>query len=160
MKTVVILSDTHGNRAAIDGLDGIFAESDYIIHLGDTSQDGNYISLHHRKKTYVLNGNCDFTRLGEDELTLEIEGVKIFACHGHRYSVKTTLSKLVQRAKELGCTVALYGHTHHAEEREVDGVLTVNPGNMTRYSQGSYCYMVINGDKAVCKIVYPDERNI
>ena len=41
MKTVVIVSDSHGNRQAIDRLDAVFSESDCVIHLGDTSSDGN-----------------------------------------------------------------------------------------------------------------------
>ena len=40
MKTVTVLSDTHGNRRAMEKLDTVLAESDYIIHLGDTSGDG------------------------------------------------------------------------------------------------------------------------
>lgn len=160
MKKAVIVSDTHGNLAALDALDGIFSECDLIFHLGDTSRDGAYIRGKYPDKTYVINGNCDFAALGENEVIVEVEKVRIFACHGHTYSVKHTLSKLADRAKELGCSVALYGHTHRAEEREVGGVLTINPGNMSRYSQNSYCYLVINGDRATSKIVYPDKRNL
>ncbi len=43
MKTVTVLSDTHGNRRALDRLDTVLRESDYIIHLGDTSADGVYL---------------------------------------------------------------------------------------------------------------------
>ena len=160
MITIVVISDTHGNRAAIDSLLPVMQECDMIIHLGDTSQDGNYIRGKFPRKTYLLNGNCDFTKLGDDELVLPVESVKVFACHGHMYSVKTTSAKLAKRANELGCSVALYGHFHRAAEEEIDGVLTVNPGTMSRYSKNSYCYLVINGDKAISKIVYPDERNL
>lgn len=160
MKTVVIISDTHGNRRGIEALFPVMEESDMIIHLGDTSQDGGFIRAKFPGKTYLINGNCDLTKLGEDELVLDIEGVKLLACHGHRYSVKYTSAKLVQRAKELGCKVALYGHTHSAFEGETDGVLLINPGTLSRYSKKSYCYLIINGDKAVAKIVETDERNL
>lgn len=153
MKTAVILSDTHGNRRAVEGLDTVLSESDYIIHLGDTSDDGGKIRAKYPEKTYLVNGNCDLFRLGENELTLQIEGVKIFATHGHLYSAKHTLSKLAARAKELDCSVALYGHTHRAEEREAEGVTLFNPGTLSRYSDKSYGYLVVNGDKAVFKIV-------
>lgn len=160
MKKIVVLSDTHGNRRDIEKLLPIMQESDFIIHLGDTSQDGNFIRNAFPDKTYLLNGNCDIVKLGENELTLQVEGVKIFACHGHLYSVKSNLYKLMNRAKELECPLALYGHTHSAQELEIDGVLTVNPGTLSRYSNKSYCYIVINGDKAVSKIVYCNERNV
>ncbi len=153
MKTVVAVSDSHGNRAAIDKLFPVFAESDYIIHLGDTSSDGLYIKKAFGDKTYILNGNCDFTRLGLDELTLDIEGVKIFACHGDRYGVKQGYDRLAYRAEELGCKVALFGHTHRAVEYSCGNALLFNPGTLSRYSKGSHLYLVINGGKAVGKIV-------
>lgn len=40
MKTLTVLSDTHGNRSLFEKLDVIFSESDFIVHLGDTSSDG------------------------------------------------------------------------------------------------------------------------
>ena len=153
MKTIAVLSDTHRNRRAIDNLSRVLEECDYIIHLGDTSEDGAYIRSNYGNKTYLVNGNCDGIKLGEDELTLEIEGVKLFAPHGHLYGAKSGFARLAARAKELGCGVALYGHTHSAREDEVDGVTLINPGAMTRYSRNSYCYLVLNDGKAVAKIV-------
>ena len=153
MKKIVVLSDTHGYRKTFDELDGIFAESDIIIHLGDTSADGSIIRSKYPNKTHLLNGNCDPLPIGEDEEILEVEGVKIFACHGHRYSVKCTLTRLAKRAEELGCKIALYGHTHRAREDEIDGVTLINPGACTRYFTRSYLYLVINGDKIVSKCV-------
>lgn len=152
MKTVVVVSDSHGNREAVEKLFPIFSESDYIIHLGDTSADGAYIRRNFPDNTYIVNGNCDFERLGEDELTLDIEQVKIYACHGDKYGVKYGYDRLAYRAKELGCGVALFGHTHRAFERELSGVLLFNPGTVKRYTQGTYLYLVINGNKAVGKI--------
>lgn len=156
LKTVTVVSDTHGNRKFLDGLDGVFAESDYIIHLGDTSADGAYIRAKYPDKTYVINGNCDPVKLGEDESVIEIENLKIFLCHGHLYSAKHTLSKLAARAKQLDCKIALYGHTHRAREDETDGVTLINPGCGVRYAAKSYLYLVVNGDKAVSKIVASD----
>lgn len=160
MTTIVVLSDSHGNRRDIEALFPVMKESDIIIHLGDTSQDGSFIRAKFPDKTYLLNGNCDFVKSGENELVLKVEDVKILACHGHLYSVKSTPQRLVNRAKELDCAVALYGHTHSACEQQIDDVLTINPGTMSRYTKKSYCYLVINGNKAVAKTVYFDERNI
>lgn len=152
MKTVTVLSDTHGNRRALDRLDTVLRESDYIIHLGDTSADGVYLRHMYGAKTVVINGNCDAAKLGEDEAVLQIEGVKIFATHGHLYSAKTTLARLAERAKALGCALALYGHTHCAREDEIDGVTLLNPGCGARYSQNGYLYIVVNGDKVTYKL--------
>lgn len=158
MKTALVVSDTHGNRRALDELEPVPGECDYIIHLGDYSTDGGYLQRKYPQKTYVINGNCELAKVGEDEIVLEIEGVKIFACHGHRYSVKTTLEKLAQRAKELGCGIALYGHTHEARDDEIDGVALLNPGTLSAYADGRYLYLVISQDKFTRKIVWTKRR--
>lgn len=153
MKTLVVISDSHRNREALDELDVIFSESDYIIHLGDTSDDGGYIRKKYPDKTIVINGNSEFSKLGEDEKVLQVENVKIFMCHGHLYSVKSTLLKLLAKARELGCSLALYGHTHFAIVDNYEDVLLINPGSLSKYDKQSYAYIVINGDKIIEKIV-------
>lgn len=153
MKTVTVISDSHGNRAALDKLCTVFAESDYIIHLGDTSSDGSYVAKQFPGKTYLLNGNCDLTKLGERELVMQIEGVKIFACHGDAYGVKYTYDRLAYKAEQEGCNIALFGHTHRSTEQTIGTITLFNPGTLSRYSRNTYLYLVINGDKAVGKIV-------
>ena len=153
MTTAVVISDTHGYKRGFEEIANILAESDMIIHLGDTSADGSAIQREFPEKTHVINGNCDLVKLGDDEQVIEVEGVKIFACHGHLYSVKSTLTRLAARAKELGCRLALYGHTHRARVDEIDGVTLINPGCGTRYSQRSYLYLVIHGENITHKIV-------
>ena len=60
----------------------------------------------------------------------------------------------VAAAKERGCDIALYGHTHESDVHEEEGVLVVNPGCMTYYTPApSYCYLVIVGKKAVATVV-------
>lgn len=156
MKTILVVSDSHGNRASLEKLFPIFGESDYIIHLGDTSGDGEFIRREFPQKTYVLNGNCDAMRVGESEIILEVEGVKIFACHGDKYSVKTTHARIAKKANEEGCKVALFGHSHRATEETEEGIQLFNPGTISRYSRKSYLYLVVNGDKAVGKICWLD----
>ncbi|MBO5525244.1 MAG: metallophosphoesterase [Clostridia bacterium] len=153
MTTMIILSDTHGNKADIDKLATVLSESDYIVHLGDVTTDMKEVSALYPDKTYRVVGNCDFYPMGDEQI-LEIEGHRIFMCHGHRYGVKSSLERLAYRAKELDCDIALYGHTHEARIEEIGGVLTVNPGCMTRYSiDKSYCYLCIHGKKVVPTIV-------
>lgn len=153
MKSFIIVSDSHRNRAALDNLDGVFAECDYIVHLGDLSTDGGYIRNKYPDKTIVINGNCDLDKMGDDEKVVEVEGVKIFMCHGHAYGVKQALFHLAEEAKSAGCSIALYGHTHCAKVDEIDGVKLINPGNLSRYSSNSYCYLAVHNGKATEVIV-------
>lgn len=153
MKTFVIISDTHRNTKPLDKIATVLAECDYIIHLGDMAGDARELMRAYPEKTYVLAGNNDFFG-GESELVLDAEGRRIFACHGHRYGVKSGTERLVAAAKERLCDIALYGHTHEAQVREENGVLLINPGCMTAYApHKSYCYLVVNGKKAVPTIV-------
>ena len=153
MKTFVIISDTHRNTKPLDKIATVLAECDYIIHLGDMAGDARELMRAYPEKTYVLAGNNDFFG-GESELVLDAEGRRIFACHGHRYGVKSGTERLVAAAKERLCDIALYGHTHESEVREENGVLLINPGCMTAYApHKSYCYLVVNGKKAVPTIV-------
>ena len=153
MKTFVILSDTHRNIAPLQKIATVLSECDYIIHLGDMASDARELARDYPEKTYVIAGNNDFWG-GESEIVLDAEERRIFACHGHRYGVKSGTERLVVAAKERMCDIALFGHTHEAFVGEEDGVLLVNPGCMTRFSPHcTYCYLVISGKKAVATIV-------
>ena len=155
MKKIIIISDTHGNAKGISELLPLIAENDYLIHLGDGAGDLREIRALYPDKVYFCGGNCDFFSAYPDCGELEIEKLKIFYCHGHRYDVKRELLSLALEAKRRDCDIALYGHTHMAKITEMEGVMLINPGSL-RYScgkGGSYCYLVINGDKATPVIV-------
>lgn len=152
MKTFLVLSDSHGKRRGLEKLMPLFGENDFIVHLGDGSADMRDVLRAFPEKVYLCRGNCDFS-FGEEEYVIREEGVSLLCCHGHKYGVKSGLSRLARRAKELGCEVALYGHTHRAAIEETDGVLCVNPGALGDYTEPSYCYLVLHNGKATPTIV-------
>lgn len=152
MKKIVVISDTHGYKSHLEFLKEVYDDADVIVHLGDTSSDGLTLSGLYPTKTHVLNGNCDFMKFGQDEEIFEVEGVKIFACHGHLFSVKSARIRLAERAKAAGCDIALYGHTHCAREENIDGVTLFNPGAWSRSSK-SYLYLTVDGKSFKGEIV-------
>lgn len=152
MKTFLVLSDSHGRRKNLDVFFDLIRENDYLVFLGDGISDVAPFQSAYPDKAVVLRGNCDFS-YAEGERVLEAEGVRIFCCHGHAYGVKGTLSRLAERAEELRCTVALYGHTHRADITETDGVLCINPGAAGSYSDPSYCYLAVHAGKVTPVIV-------
>ncbi len=152
MKTFIVISDSHSRQGAVDRVRHLFCENDFIVHLGDGSADMRPVMDMFPEKTYVMKGNCDFY-YGLDECVTEAEGVRIFCCHGHRYGVKHGLERLSARAKELDCTVALYGHTHIADIGTEDGVLCINPGALGDYARPSYCFMAVHRGKVTPSIV-------
>ncbi len=152
MKTFLIVSDSHGKRKAVEKITPLTGENDHLIHLGDGVGDFREIMRAYPEKTYLIKGNCDAGG-GEDECVIEAEGLSVLCCHGHKYGVKSGLSRLAARAKELGCEIALYGHTHRAAIEEADGVLCINPGSAGSYTEPSYCYLIIHNKKPTATIV-------
>lgn len=149
MKTLLVVSDTHGNTKGLDALSALIGENDYVVHLGDGANDMRSIRENYPEKAYACAGNCDWVSYLPTEGVLEIEQSRIFYCHGHQYGVKSSLETLAKVAKSRDCTVALYGHTHSADIREIDGVLLVNPGSLRRAvgEGGSYAYIVVHKEK-------------
>ena len=155
MKTLVVISDTHGSSKGVEKMRSIFQENDFILHLGDGFSESRALIGEYLEKTYACAGNCDIFCPLPDEGVLEVESVKILYCHGHKYGVKSTLARLVQEAKRQDCDLVLYGHTHTARIDEIDGVMLVNPGSL-RYPAGeggSYAYLVVNGKKITPVVV-------
>lgn len=113
-----------------------------IIFLGDGLRDADVLFDEYRHIPHVgVKGNCDFSSTfgGEsylEEQTVDVEGVRIFCCHGHKYGVKSSELRLWMRAKEKEVDVALFGHTHTPFERCFEGVRLFNPGSIGAGSFG------------------------
>lgn len=152
MKTIVAFSDSHGFPLPAK-LDAVAHEADYVFFLGDGISGLGDIMLH--KGLHAVRGNCDGYNGFPDEELVEVENVKILLTHGHNHHVKRDKLSLFLRAQELGANIALYGHTHFAEEEEQDGILLLNPGAISSPMLGapSYAYIVVNGSKFTHKIV-------
>ena len=146
MIKITVIADTHGNLRDIDALAEIMLESDFVFHLGDHYDDmKNYYHVL-GDKLYRVHGNCDWGT--QKDIVVKVGDVKIFATHGDLYGAKRGCDKLVQKAKDEGCSVVFYGHTHIAEIKKQDGVLLVNPGSLSKYSLGkTFAYVIISGDK-------------
>lgn len=135
---ILILSDAHGS--AFNIIEAIEKEptAEVVYYLGDGADDADDIFNAYRDKRMfiTLNGNCDFYSTFPSLDIRSIEGVKIYACHGHNENVKYTYSVLRERAAENGCTVALFGHTHQKYEEYDDGIYLFNPGSVRDGSYG------------------------
>lgn len=152
MKTIGILSDTHGNYTAIDRAMSVLAECDYVFHLGDCFTDMRPYASALAGKLVCVKGNCDAARANAVEI-VEVEGKRLMLTHGDRFGVKTTLQPLADYAAKEGADAVFYGHTHVAGIDERGGVTLVNPGAlsfMTR--EKSIAYAVVASGKVVVKI--------
>lgn len=125
-----IVSDSHGDLYMFDRVMSCLSDSDAIIHLGDHYEDIIKINEKYNKNIIYIAGNNDLDRDGSlSEKIITIENIKILLTHGHKYGVYYGLNKLFYRAKELDCSLVLYGHTHRQCYEEVENITFFNPGS-------------------------------
>lgn len=134
---ILVFSDSHGR--VLDMFNLVESLSpDAVIHLGDHDEDAKDLQRSYPDITvYSVRGNNDYCSDCPLFSVITLEGVKIYLTHGHReFAAWTNSGDVGSRAEELGCTLALYGHTHCANEQEENGVKIFNPGSISLPRQG------------------------
>lgn len=127
---ILVLSDSHSFDAELKEILKKERTADMIIHLGDGSDDLYDMSKYTAgKPVYYIKGNCDAYAYDFPQRIITFaDKFKIFACHGHMYNVKFDIMPLYYAAKQEGCDIALFGHTHIPFSEAYDGVHIFNPG--------------------------------
>ncbi|MBR6681939.1 MAG: metallophosphoesterase [Clostridia bacterium] len=114
---ILVFSDSHERpRNMIKALE-MHKDADCIIHLGDGIKDLDALKdLTAGKSVTLIKGNAEdfsFSYVSYPTCTvIELGGKKIFACHGHQNSVKTSKYYLIDTAVKNDADIALFGHTH------------------------------------------------
>ena len=131
---ILVISDTHGR---IENAASLIKkiDPDYTFHLGDMADDSKRLeNLFPRKVIASVRGNNDFFDTSYPlERIAQISGKTIFACHGHKYHVKSGLMSLEFKADEVGADIVLYGHTHIPYINVTDKRIIMNPGSVNSY---------------------------
>ena len=136
----LIFSDSHGDEENLRWMAELAAQRgpmDAYIHCGDGARDfdrlANFLlALSPQAALYGVKGNCD---LGVDaplQRVARLGSVNVLITHGHYQGVKLTLGALAPAARQTGCGVVLFGHTHRPTLEERDGILLMNPGAAQR----------------------------
>ena len=127
---LLVFSDSHGATAPMLRLVRS-REPDVLVHLGDYTRDALALrAAFPETPLRLVRGNCDFADASTPEREqFELEGVPVFACHGHRYGVKTSLEALLNAGYFSGARLLLFGHTHVPLCETVEGMLLLNPGS-------------------------------
>lgn len=125
---IIVASDTHGNdkylRSVLEERGGIT----HLVHLGDGNRELRQIEQDYPDITvFGVRGNNDLSPIYPDEFYFELCGRKFFMTHGHLYGVRTSLTKLYEKAKAIGADTVLFGHTHLKCDKEFDGIRFLNP---------------------------------
>ncbi len=152
---IAVFSDTHGNTSGmIDAARRV--QPDVIVHLGDNIRDAmDLSSIFPGVPIYAVPGNCDYMPGGTvpDKLSFMAGPVRVFATHGHNYSVKFGIDALLNAAYYSGASLVLYGHTHIAHYEAADGMCILNPGTAGKGTRPTFAVVEISDDGAiVCRI--------
>lgn len=124
IRQIGLISDTHGlvRPDVHDALAGV----ELILHAGDVGGEQILDELRLIAPVRAVGGNTD--PLGvpglEDELEIEIAGVRIHVSHGHEVG-RPTPARLLER---YTADVIVYGHTHRQLITRSEDRLVVNPG--------------------------------
>ena len=120
MTKLLILSDSHNSRLAIENILAAEADSiDALIFLGDGLRDlEQALTFYPSLRAYAVAGNCDFGALEPLDGLAAFDGVVVFYTHGHMYT-----------------------HIPVAEER--GGVFLFNPGSCGRCYTGPNTYGIL-----------------
>ena len=143
---ILVFSDSHGRAHQIDKALSIHkGKADLIIFLGDGLDDIDLIAQKYPDiMIYKVRGNCDF--MCNDvayQGILDIDGIRVMVCHGHKYNVKSDTDTLLYAGLENEVDAILFGHTHCA----LDTAMQINCRWLRLFNPGSigmsYSYGVL-----------------
>lgn len=144
-KRIIVFSDTHGRKSAMNRI--LDRPADVYIFLGDGERELDQMrEMHPDKRILNVCGNCDMYS-SAPRIGLHCEnGVRIMFAHGHEHAVKYTHDKLCELARQNDIKVMLFGHTHCRVLEYIDGVYILNPGSAAQprdFLPPSYAYIDI-----------------
>lgn len=145
---VLVISDSHGDKNTVKMICDR-EQADLVLHLGDYGRD--------LEGGLAVRGNCDGFSSLPFSRKLRLGELDVLMTHGHRQGVKDGLNRLFYLAKEEGFDLVLFGHTHRALKKEIQGIYFINPGSISRPHYGdraSYLVLEIEGDSLKSQFKY------
>ncbi|KAB7668062.1 metallophosphoesterase family protein [Bacillus sp. B1-b2] len=125
---VLIVSDSHGFHSELGQVkDRHEKEVDLFLHCGDSELSKDEKAM----QGYVtVQGNCDYEERYPTQTLQNAAGKNIFMTHGHLYGVKSSLTNLSYKAKEIGANIVCFGHSHLLGMEMIEDILYINPGSL------------------------------
>lgn len=145
-RRIVVISDTHKDFLTLRKIvEKHQQDTDLFLHLGDVEEDVRKIqALYPTLSIRSVRGNCDFGSKSKPVDIVELGCARILFCHGHTMFVAAGTEYLENAAREAGCNVALYGHTHVSFCQYKDGLYVMNPGSPSSPRDGKASYGIID----------------
>lgn len=131
---ILVVSDSHGDMKTLDRLVKMQTNAEVVIFLGDGYEEFDYIRGSYPDKMFIgVKGNNDWGSSFPYDEEIVIEGKKIFMTHGHRYGVKSGLSRITEEGRNHRADIVLFGHTHIPHTSYDNGIYLMNPGSLRRF---------------------------
>lgn len=149
MKKIVVMSDSHGSITAMHEVKEREKDGDFYVHCGDSEA-----SLEELSGWIVVRGNNDWMAPFLSEVIFEVEGHRIYVCHGHYFGYFERTEHMLSLLQEKQCDILLSGHTHVPSLEKIHGMYLINPGSTTlprRGSEKGYCVIYIDEEKVDVK---------
>lgn len=125
---ILVFSDSHSNCEAMRQAVAQH-NPDCVFHLGDHYRDAQLLQKELGSiRLYAVPGNCDYGTGAAESMQVTLDGVRFFLTHGHRYSVKFSLLRVIFAAQETEADVLCFGHTHQQMYRRYGNLHVLNPG--------------------------------
>lgn len=140
---LLLFSDNHRDRDSVKEMIALNKDVDQIISLGDSEMRQNELT---ELNIFGVKGNYPFEPKFPLDLTFEYEGIRVYYTHGHQYSVKLGLSRLLNYAVYNNINIVCFGHTHRAVLKEINDVIFINPGALSKnkmFTNNSYAILKI-----------------
>lgn len=133
---ILAVSDSHGRDDILLDLYTMYPKMDYYLHAGDSQS----VSYNIFPFDSVL-GNCDYYGDFPSFRRIKTSIGDIFIKHTPGINSKD----------KNGTKIFIYGHTHINELKEIEGIIYLNPGSVSRPrdgSLGSYAIIEIKDNEA------------
>jgi len=135
-KRILIASDTHGKT---ENLEKVFKMElfDAFIFCGDGEGDEKSFAQMAGcpAEVSVVRGNNDYNYGLPFTAIIPIGTHRIFAAHGHTYSLYSGLQKMDYAAREKECDICIFGHLHKPVFLQMENMLYINPGSISEPRQ-------------------------
>lgn len=128
---IVVVSDSHGKEGILDEVLKVHPDAHAYLHCGDIDEPQEY-----HPEYLIVQGNNDLFYDYPDHRIVELGKHRIYMAHSHQFSYMQRKERMAKAAKENGCDLFCYGHTHIAADEMVDGVRLINPGSLWRSRDG------------------------
>ena len=156
---ILVFADSHGyNMGMAYAVER--EKPDAVLHLGDHADDAREIERAFPGLVVIrVRGNNDFDPDAPLFCVTILGGVRMYLTHGHRERVYASADMVARRAREEGCALAFFGHTHRMEIGWENGVLVCNPGSISlpRGGPASYGRLTVeNGQAQLLEILDED----